>query len=197
MKTYIKYRVFGSAVLASSIVLLGGPLAETAFANGGPTPPDLTVCDGVDCQSLNEEICSDAGFKISLKSYTPASNQNSGTATYVYEVCSPPAGTCSNDASKSCLDNSQCDTNYRCQTGGPDAGTCSSDDTTACTTDEQCNPANTCSRECATDKFHELSHFDVTFPELGGVESCLSRRVRQGRRVVFRRCHERELRRKV
>jgi hypothetical protein len=35
------------------------------------------------------------------------------------------------------------------------------------------DPNATCSRECAVDDFKDLSHFDVTFPELGGVSSCL------------------------
>jgi hypothetical protein len=34
------------------------------------------------------------------------------------------------------------------------------------------DPTATCSRECAIDEFRGLSHFDVTFPELG-TESCL------------------------
>ena len=137
-------------VLSLMAGLFSMAVAMPAMAQGGPTPPDLTVCDAVTCENLPEKnVCSDAGFKISLKSYTPASTQNSGMASYVYEICSPLAGVCSGDGTTSCLDNEQC------TKGGNPAG-------------------GTCTRECAADTFRDLSHFDVTFPELGGLNSCLS-----------------------
>lgn len=109
------------------------------------TPPDLSVCDGVTCQDLPKAVCSEGGFAISLKSYVPAASQSSGSATYVYEVCSPPAGTCSGSArfGEPCLENSFC------QSKGQDQ-----------------DSSAVCSRECSTDTFRGLSHFDVTFPDL-------------------------------
>lgn len=109
------------------------------------TPPDPTVCDGVTCQDLQKETCSDGGFLIALKSYTKASTQNNGSASFVYEVCSPPAGACSGTLrpGEACLDNSFC------QRKG-----------------QATDPAAMCSRACATDSFRGLSHFDATFPSL-------------------------------
>jgi hypothetical protein len=89
--------------------LLSLAVAMPAMAQGGPTPPDLTVCEGVTCENLPEKnVCSDAGFKITLKSYTAASTQNSGMASYVYEICSPLAGVCSGDGTTPCFDNDKC-----------------------------------------------------------------------------------------
>lgn len=109
------------------------------------TPPDLSVCDSVTCDNLQKEVCSPAGFAISLKTYIPASTQNSGSATYVYELCSPPAGTCTGSArpGESCLDNLFCQTKGQSQ-----------------------DPSALCTRACAADSFNGLSHFDVTFPNL-------------------------------
>jgi hypothetical protein len=78
--------------------------------------------------------------------------QSSGSATYVYEICSPPAGTCTGSlrAGEPCLDNSFC------QTKG-----------------QSSDPSATCTRECATDSFRALSHFDATFPDLAS-SSCVS-----------------------
>jgi hypothetical protein len=149
-------------------VLAVGGLAVPVGAQ--VTPPDTSVCDGVDECTVPKSLCSAAGFKITLTSFQEANTANSGVASYTYQICSPAAGSCSNDATKSCLDNSQCETN-RCQNGGPNKGTCSQDDTTQCSVDSDCNVGVTCSRECPTDKFNGLSHFDVIFPALGG--SCL------------------------
>lgn len=119
-----------------------GPV--TAYAQGGPTPPDLTVCDSVqNACDAPQSFCDAEGFKVSLISFTPAAQTTSGNATYVYEICEPAAGTCSTTTTQSCLDNSQCPT------------------------------GETCSRDCAVDKFHGLSHFDVGFPLLADT-SCLS-----------------------
>src|SRR5262249_45938539 len=130
------------------------------------TQPDLDVCSGNFCSSSGARcatiadcsegetcgpidacnaprtFCDAEGFKVSLKSFTPAATSTSGKATYVYEICQPAAGTCSLSGA-SCLDNEQCGTE-----GG------------------------TCRRECAVDKFHDLSHFDVGFPLLADT-SCL------------------------
>lgn len=116
------------------------------------TPPDPTVCDGVTCQDVAQSSCSAAGFKISLKNYVPGSTQNSGTATYVYEVCSPAPGVCSGALrpGETCLDDDFC------RRKG-----------------QQTDPAATCSRECSSDTFRGLSHFDVTFPALAA-DTCLA-----------------------
>ncbi|HKV09694.1 MAG TPA: hypothetical protein VJ725_16250 [Thermoanaerobaculia bacterium] len=115
------------------------------------TPPDLSVCDGVTCDNLPSSVCSAAGFKITLTGFTEPSTNNNGSATYTYQICSPAAGVCNGAVrnGESCLDNSFCQKKGQAE------------DLTA-----------TCSRECATDSFRGLSHFDVAFPELGA--SCLS-----------------------
>ena len=134
--------------LAATGLLLATVLAH---AQGGTTLPDLTVCDGVDCDNVPNSICSDGGFAISLTGFTPGSSSNNGTATYTYEVCSPAAGVCNGTVrfGESCLDNSFC------QKKGPNE-----------------DPTATCSRNCAVDSFRGLSHFDASFPELG--VGCLS-----------------------
>lgn len=108
-------------------------------------PPNLLVCDGVTCPDLPKDLCSDSGFAIALKSHVPATTQNHGSASYVYEICSPPVGTCTGTLrpGEACLDNSFCQTKGR-------------------NTDE----AATCTRECATTTFRGLSHFDAVFPSL-------------------------------
>ena len=154
------------------VVLVTAMFIGTGQTWAAVTPPDLTVCDNVTCENLPYgTICSSEGFKITVTGFQPANTSDNSTATYTYEICSPAAGTCSNDSSKSCEDNSGCWQN-RCQAGGPNAGTCSQDNSTPCTTAKVCNVGVTCSRECTTDEFHDLSHFDVTFPPLIG--SCLS-----------------------
>jgi len=131
--------------------LLGVPFViPSAF--GAPTPPSMTVCDGVACANLENAVCSDAGFSIGLKSYIPGATQSSGATSYVYEISSPPAGTCSSTVrpGEPCLDNSFCRTKGN-----------------------QSDPAAYCSRECAVDTFRGLSHFDATFPQLT-TASCVS-----------------------
>jgi hypothetical protein len=115
-------------------------------------PPNLLVCDGKNCEDLERSACSDGGFQITLKNYLKASSQSSGSAEYVYEICSPPAGTCSGTLrpGESCLDNAYC------QTKG-----------------QQSEPDAVCSRECVIDSFRGLSHFDVVFPNLG-TSTCLT-----------------------
>jgi hypothetical protein len=141
------------AALIAAVGLICSP--SVVFAQGGTTPPDLTVCEGVNCDNLPNSVCSDAGFKITLTNFTKANGGSSGSATYTYQICSPPAGVCQGGtglrAGESCLENSFC------QRKGM-----------------QTDPDATCSRECAVDNFFGLSHFDVVFPELGGLNSCLS-----------------------
>jgi hypothetical protein len=160
----------------SSIVARLGLVAAVLSLSAGSvaaqvSPPDLSVCDGVDACEAPESVCDAGGFTVTLTSYVPAPSDPGGSATYVYTVCAPANdGTCS-DSGAACLDHSDCRHN-QCQKGGPHEGTCSQDDTTPCTGDEECNTA-TCSGDCRVEKFKDLSHADVVFPELGGVESCL------------------------
>jgi hypothetical protein len=115
-------------------------------------PPNPLVCDGKNCDDLQRSICSNGGFQITLKSYLKAASQSSGSAEYVYEICSPPAGTCSGSLrpGELCLDNGYCQ-----QKG------------------QQSDPEAVCSRECVIDSFRGLSHFDVVFPSLG-TSTCLA-----------------------
>lgn len=144
--------VFLTCRRLTAALLVASGCVGVVSGQGGPTPPDPTVCEGTTCADLPTTLCSDAGFRISLTNYTPASSANSGTATYVYQICSPAAGVCNGLVrnGESCLDDSFC------QQKGQDT-----------------DPLATCSRECSTDSFRGLSHFDVTFPELGGAESCV------------------------
>ena len=130
---------------------VAGLLLATAPASAQPVPPDLTVCDGVNCDNVQSSICSDGGFKITLTGFTPPNTNTNGTATYTYQVCSPALGVCNGTlrSGESCSDNGFC------QRKG-----------------QATDPLATCSRECAVDQFRGLSHFDLSFPELGA--SCLS-----------------------
>jgi hypothetical protein len=135
-------------------ILVAGLATQTVFGlpavNAAPiVPPNLLVCDGKSCDDLQRSVCSDGGFQITLKNYSKASSQSSGRAEYVYEICSPPAGTCSGELrpGESCLDNRYC------QNKG-----------------QQSDPEAVCSRECVVDSFRGLSHFDVVFPNLGASE---------------------------
>jgi hypothetical protein len=144
-------RKFFLAVGACGLIAAATP----TWAQGNVKPPDLTVCEGVDCALLADSVCSDAGFQVRLTNYTAASGTTSGVASYTYEICSPAAGICQGGngirADESCLDDGFC------QSKG-----------------QQTDPEASCSRECAADSFRGLSHFDVTFPELGAANSCLS-----------------------
>lgn len=122
-----------------------------APAGAQVTPPDLSVCEGINCDNLQTAVCSAAGFKITLTGFTEPSTNNNGSATYTYQICSPALGLCNGTArpGEACSDNNFCRRKGQVE-----------------------DPTATCSRECATDDFHGLSHFDVTFPELGA--SCLS-----------------------
>jgi hypothetical protein len=109
--------------------------------------PDPSVCDGFDCDNLPGEICDPGGFLVSLTDFVAADDPTNftGNAIYTYQICNPPAGTCTGNPQRSCLDNNKC-----AQFG-----------------------EGTCDRECAVDSFRGLSHFNIDFPDLGG-ESCLS-----------------------
>jgi hypothetical protein len=128
-------------------------LAILAFA--GPAYAQEVDCSAVDCKDLPTSICDAGGFKVTQTGFTAANGTTSGLATYTYEICSPPAGVCQGGtglrAGESCLGNSFC------QSKGRDT-----------------DPEATCARECAVDVFRGLSHFDIFFPELGGLGSCLS-----------------------
>ena len=141
MKKSTRWRAHVVAGLATQLAWT----AYTLPVSEAITPPDLTVCNGVTCQDLPKEICSDGGFAIALKSYVPASSVNAGSATYVYEICSPPAGTClwTLRLGEACLDNAFC------QTKG-----------------QATDPTASCFRECAVNTFRGLSHFDAMFPNL-------------------------------
>jgi hypothetical protein len=117
---------------------------------------------------LSESLCSDAGFKITLTNFIPPNLDPNGSATYVYQICSPAAGVCDTGPAlgSSCLGNDQC--SKACNTNN---GKCQGTQV-ACTTDADC--VGTCNRECGVEDFHGLSHLDILFPQLGGVGSCLS-----------------------
>lgn len=137
---------------ANKIRLLCTGLAFATLAvQAQTTPPDLSVCDGVDCSNVQNSVCSAAGFRITLTGFTPANTSSNGSATYTYQICSPAAGVCNGTVrnGEACLDNSFCRRKGQNE-----------------------DPTATCSRDCAADSFRGLSHFDVAFPELGA--SCLS-----------------------
>jgi hypothetical protein len=109
---------------------------------------DSDACVGIDCDNVPESICDPAGFEVSLTDYLAAADptNTTGNAFYTYQICSPPPGTCSGDASLSCLDIEQC----------------------------QIQGVGTCDRNCAVHVWRDLWHFSVDFPDLGGLNSCLS-----------------------
>jgi hypothetical protein len=123
-------------------------------------PVDATdVCSGLTCDTVPDSFCDAGGFKVSLTGFIPANTSNNGTATYTYQICSPAAGVCQGGlgtrAGQSCTDNDFC----RVKTGPPSNPTFG-------------DPGASCTRECAVNDFHGLSHFDVDFPSLG--DTCLS-----------------------
>jgi len=145
------------------VVFLLGLLQVNALA---ATLPDLTVCDGLAACDAEFAVCK-AGHSVALTGFTPANLADSGNATYTYEVCSPPLGTCSfvnGDSSKDCSDHDQCE--LKCN-GNP--LTCGNTEV-GCDTDADC--VGTCNRQCAVDEFHALNRFDVGFPLLADT-SCL------------------------
>lgn len=139
--------LFAGLATAAALCL---PAAAFAAANC-VTPPDLSACNGVDCDRLSDSSCSSSGFRISLTEFVSAENSIDGAATYTYEICSPAAGICDGTArfGEACLENDFCRRKGR-----------------------RVDPAASCSRECAVDRFRGLSHFDIAFPQPGA--SCLS-----------------------
>ena len=133
-------------------------------------PPDVSVCDEVTCQTLPSDLCTEGGLTLQFleNEYNPPNTNPQGSATYVYLICSPEEGQCDSGpkTGASCGDHEDCSPS--CNTN---SGKCQGTQST-CTSDADC--AGTCNRDCAVDDFHGLSHLDVLFPELGGVESCLS-----------------------
>jgi hypothetical protein len=113
------------------------------------------VCEGASCDDLPTSICDAGGFKVTQTGYVAASSANSGTATYTYQVCSPPSGVCTDGNGTGIREGEACLHNSFCQAKG-----------------QETDPESYCTRECAVDTFRGLSHFDVDFPSLG--DTCLS-----------------------
>jgi hypothetical protein len=67
MRDKVKRLVMCIALALASVGLVIAP----AYAQG-TTPPDLSVCEGVTCDNLNNSVCRDAGFKITLLGVDPA-----------------------------------------------------------------------------------------------------------------------------
>lgn len=108
------------------------------------------ICKGVNICAPPRTACSASGFRITLTNFSPAPPSSTGAASYTYTICSPPLGTCTGTArpGEACLDHSFCQ--KKGQTEDPNAR---------------------CTRECATQEFRNLSHFDVVFPQIGA--SCI------------------------
>ncbi len=123
----------------------GCTLALAVSLAGAPASAQ-DVCPGDFCDEPQDSICDAGGFKITQTGYEPASTSNSGIASYTYELCSPSAGVCNGTArfGEACEDNDFCRKKGRAE-----------------------DPTATCSRECAVDTFHGLSHFDIGFPAPG------------------------------
>lgn len=165
MGTRGKFHVFIISFFISFVLILS---ARIVPLKAQVTPPDLGICDGITCDVLPDSLCSDAGFEISLINFIPPNVDPNGSATYVYKICSPGAGECDSGPviGNSCLEQDDCSKSCNINSGKCQ-GT-----STACTSDADC--VGTCNRPCAVDDFHGLSHFDILFPQLGGVDSCLS-----------------------
>src|SRR5262245_37889587 len=148
----------------ATILFVAGLLAVNT-----PTGAQTTACDGTSCDALQNSVCDGGGYTVKLTGYTPAATSPNGTATYVYTICAPAFdGQCSN-YTHACQDHQDCGGNC---VGGAEKH-CNNTGS-SCTADSDC--AGTCtggSSLCRVDKFQDLSHFDIFFPELGGVGSCL------------------------
>ncbi len=133
--------------LGKSWLLAAGCAVAVALLLAAAPAGAQGVCTPEFCEDPQDTLCDAGGFRITLVDYQPASNANSGLASYTYEICSPPEGVCTGDGVTSCEDNTKCT-----QGGNP--------------------PGGTCTRECAVDVFRDLSHFDVGLPALVG--TCLT-----------------------
>ena len=121
-----------------------------ALAFGAAAASAQDQCPGDFCDNPITTLCV-AGAQVTLTGFVPAPPSDSGSATYIYEVCNPPAGTCDSTVrpGEGCLDNDFCK-----QQG------------------QNIDPAAFCTRDCAVDTFRDLSHFDVALPD--PEFSCLS-----------------------
>lgn len=135
-RSCFEVRNWASFCCRACILLALGLLTTTAAA--------AQECPGDFCENMVDSICDGGGFLITLTDYTPAPSGTTGFASYTYQICSPVAGTCSGNSSRSCLDNDACAKHGE----------------------------GTCSRQCAVEKFHDLSHLDIPLPDLGA-GSCL------------------------
>jgi hypothetical protein len=124
-------------------------LAAPAPAQTSPFPIG-EICEGVGVCAPPKSACSASGFRITLTSFSPANTSSTGAAGYTYTICSPAAGTCTGTArpGESCLDHSFCQKKGQSE-----------------------DPNALCTRDCATQDFYNLSHFDVVFPQIGA--SCI------------------------
>jgi len=155
---------------------MGGLAAAVLFAAAGSpalgqgtTPPDLTVCDGLTCETVPQQFCTPGGYDFHLVSYDPAPSSPGGGATYVYAICNP-TGTC--DANSGTKAGNTCTTNSECWGKCTGANQCNNGGA-ACTTDADCQHGICANRTggCpAVDDAQSagLSHLDVVFPTLGG-----------------------------
>lgn len=120
-----------------------------AFLGLGVSGFAQALCPGDFCDNPSfgqgANTCDAGGFLITLTNFAPAPPSTSGIASYTYQVCSPPAGSCSLDSGRSCLDNNHC----------------------------AMFGAGVCTRECAVASFRDLGHFNIGLPMLGA-GSCLA-----------------------
>jgi len=133
-----------TCLMLAAFVLVAPPAAQSSFPIGEICRELEDIC------APPESACSATGFKITLTAFSPANTSSSGAASYTYTICSPPLGTCTGTArpGEACLDNNFCKTKGQVT-----------------------DPTATCTRDCATDEFRALSHFDVVFPAIGA--SCI------------------------
>jgi len=80
-------RLYIKSLVISTLLSIGMLTGFSAFAE-----PDLTVCDGTDCDNLPPEMLCSSGFLITFQGRTE--NQNEGTATYTYEICNKHTTDC-------------------------------------------------------------------------------------------------------
>jgi cysteine-rich repeat protein len=140
----------------------------TAVIHGCNSNCEYAACDGLNCNTVPNTVCTAGGFVLTLveDEYVPAPPGPSQTATYVYKICNPPLGTCSKDNTKRCNADDECKSQGNCN---PTKKVCSNTGAT-CSSDANCLvDKGTCTRDCPvpTIKGLGLSHWDVTFPALG------------------------------
>jgi hypothetical protein len=130
------------------------PVLCTTLALGAllaPAAQAQDVCDGVEACDAPESICDPSGFTIELTEFVPAETSITSEAEYTYTICAPAMnGTCENDPLTACADHQDCENHGGGLCIGPE------------------DP------QCRVDFFQDLSHINVYFPDLGGVDSCLT-----------------------